>query len=164
MSWNTLYSTGFYTGGGGGGLGGCPPNKIKPCLIFNSIQAYPYSTYRQVEISFLGMPQIAHFQVEKWKSSLPKKKLPLPHPPPARSLRSLGLGHFTPSQRLRLRHCYTVCTRLHHFKLKSAKAPYRGGGGGTSPSLASLARALVRTWSYQGGLRDGVPTSNNKFK
>ena len=26
---------------------------------------------RQVEISFLGMPQIAHFQVEKWKSSLP---------------------------------------------------------------------------------------------
>ena len=29
------------------------------------------STSRQVEISFLGMPQIAHFQVEKWKSSLP---------------------------------------------------------------------------------------------
>ena len=36
-----------------------------------SWHAYPYSTCRQVEISFLGMPQIAHFQVEKWKSSLP---------------------------------------------------------------------------------------------
>ena len=33
------------------------------------------------------MPQIAHFQVEKWKSSLPS---PLPHRPPARSLRSLA--------------------------------------------------------------------------
>ena len=36
-----------------------------------SWHVYPYSTCRQVEISFLGMPQIAHFQVEKWKSSLP---------------------------------------------------------------------------------------------
>ena len=35
-----------------------------------SWHAYPYSTCRQVEISFLGMPQIAHFQVEKWKRSL----------------------------------------------------------------------------------------------
>ena len=33
-----------------------------------SWHAYPYSTCRQVEISFLGMPQIAHFQVEKWKT------------------------------------------------------------------------------------------------
>ena len=49
--------------------------------MFNSIQAYPYSTFRQVEISFLGMPQIAHFQVEKWESSLPS---------PAPSLRSLA--------------------------------------------------------------------------
>ena len=44
------------------------------------------STCRQVEISFLGMPQIAHFQVEKWKCSLPwegghRSAL---HPPPAR--------------------------------------------------------------------------------
>ena len=96
--------------GGGGGLGGrLPPpppppqkKKIKPCLIFNSIQANPYSTCRQVEISFLGMPQIAHFQVEKWKSSLPWEgggvHTPLPHPPPrsvatlprAWSLRSLA--------------------------------------------------------------------------
>ena len=38
------------------------------------------------------MPQIAHFQVEKWKSSLPwgREDTPLPHPPPARSLRSLA--------------------------------------------------------------------------
>ena len=37
------------------------------------------------------MPQIAHFQVEKWKSSLPwEVGHPLPHPPPARSLRSLA--------------------------------------------------------------------------
>ena len=50
-----------------------------------SWHAYPYSTCRQVEISFLGMTQIAHFQVEKWKSSLPW------HPPPtARSLRSVA--------------------------------------------------------------------------
>ena len=34
-----------------------------------SWHAYPYSTC-QVKISFLGMPQIAHFQVENWKSSL----------------------------------------------------------------------------------------------
>ena len=66
-----------YWGGGG------PPNKIKPWLIFNSIQAYPYSTC-QVEISFLGMPQIAHFQVEKWKRSLPW------HPPPTPSPRSVA--------------------------------------------------------------------------
>ena len=72
-----------------------------------------YSTCRQVQISFLGMPQIAHFQVEKWKSSLPWEGThPLPHPPPARSLRSLGLGRFAPSQKLcppkcfgSLRHC-----------------------------------------------------------
>ena len=52
---------------------------------------YPYSTCRQeIEISFLGMTQIAHFQVEKWKSSLPWEG-GVPHPPPARSLRSLGL-------------------------------------------------------------------------
>ena len=52
-----------------------------------SWHAYPYSTCRQVKISFLGMPQIAHFQVEKWKSSLPWEG---GHPPPpARSLRSL---------------------------------------------------------------------------
>ena len=58
--------TGVLVGGGGGGRLPTPhPNKMKPCLIFNSIQAYPYSTCRQVEISFLGMPQIAHFQVEK---------------------------------------------------------------------------------------------------
>ena len=48
-------------------------------------------------MSFLGMPQIAHFQVEKWKSSLPWEG----GPPPARSLRSLGLGRFASSQRLR---------------------------------------------------------------
>ena len=79
---------------GGGGGERLPPNKIKPCLIFNSIQAYPYSTCRQVEISFLGMPQIAHFQVEKMRK-LPTVgdrgrggDTPLPHLSPARSLRS----------------------------------------------------------------------------
>ena len=50
-----------------------------------------YSTCRQVELSFLGMPQIAHFQVEKWKSSLPwEGGSPPPTPSPARSLRSLA--------------------------------------------------------------------------
>ena len=59
--------------------------------------------------SYVGMPQIAHQKM---------KKLPTmgggTHPPPARSLRSLGLGRFAPSQRLcpppprcfgSLRHC-----------------------------------------------------------
>ena len=85
---------------GGGGLGGpCPPNKVKPCFFF---QFHTYSTCRQIKISFLGVPQIAHFQVEKCKSSLPwEEGHPLPHPTPAPSLRSLGPGRFAPSQRLR---------------------------------------------------------------
>ena len=69
------------------------PSSWKNILFSRSVEswhAYPYSTCRQVEISFLGMPQIAHFQVEKWKSSLPWEGGPLPHPPPARSLRSLA--------------------------------------------------------------------------
>ena len=48
--------------------------------------AYPYSTCRQVKISFLGMPQIAHFQVEKWKSSLPWEGWHLPPTPSPRSV------------------------------------------------------------------------------
>ena len=65
-------------------------------------RTHNYSTCRQVKISFLGMPHIAHSQVEKWKSSLPwEGGHPPPTPsPPARSLRSLGLGRFAPSQRL----------------------------------------------------------------
>ena len=56
-----------------------------------SWHAYPYSTCRQVEISFLGMPQIAHFQVEKWK------KLPSVGggTPPSHTLPPLG--RYTPS-------------------------------------------------------------------
>ena len=55
-----------------------------------SWHAYPYSTCRQVQISFLGMPQIAHFQVEKWKSSLPwEGGHPLPTPPSPRSVATL---------------------------------------------------------------------------
>ena len=55
-----------------------------------SLQAYPYSTCRQVEMSFLGMPQIAHFQVEKWKSSLPwEGGPPTPYP---RSVATLPSG------------------------------------------------------------------------
>ena len=65
--------------GGGGGLG----------LIFNSIQAHPY-TCRQVEISFLGMPQIAHFEVEKLKSSLAWEGGTPPPPPPKPFLRSVA--------------------------------------------------------------------------
>ena len=45
--------------------------KIPFSRSVESWHAHPYSTCRQVEISFLGMPQIAHFQVEKLKSSLP---------------------------------------------------------------------------------------------
>ena len=64
--------------------------KIPSSRSVESWHAYPYSTCRQVEISFLGMPQIAHFQVEKWKSSLPWEG---GHP--------LPLGRHAPSQRLR---------------------------------------------------------------
>ena len=42
-------------------------------------------------MSFLGMPQIAHFQVEKWKSSLPWEG---GHPPPTLP----PLGRYAPSQ------------------------------------------------------------------
>ena len=82
----------WWGGGGGGGLG--PPSpppppqkkKIQPWLIFNFKQAY--STCRQVEISFLGMPQIAYFQFKKKKS----KKLPTVGggTPPSHTLPPLG--------------------------------------------------------------------------
>ena len=69
----------------------------KDPLSVESWHAYPYC--RQVKISFLGMPQIAHFQVEKLKSSLPWEgghPRPTPFPrsvatlPRAWSLRSLA--------------------------------------------------------------------------
>ena len=82
-------------GGGGGGAWGRlppppPPNKNNPCLVLNSIQAYPYSTCRQVEFSFLGLPQIAHSQVEM-------KKLPAVGggTPPSDTL--APLGRYAPS-------------------------------------------------------------------
>ena len=57
--------------------------KIPFSQLVESWHAYPYSTCRQVKISFLGMPQIAHFQVEKWKSSYRGRgDTPLPHPSP----------------------------------------------------------------------------------
>ena len=62
---------------------------------------------------------------------------PVPHPPPARSLRSLAkiappnvLAHYATA----------VCTRLHHFKQKSEKAPYRGRGDTPSHTLPPLGR------------------------
>ena len=73
--------------------------KIPFSRSVESWHAYPYSTCRQVKISFLGMPQIAHFQVEKLKSSLPWEgghHPPTPFPrsvatlPRAWSLRSLA--------------------------------------------------------------------------
>ena len=40
--------------------------RIPPPGLFSiAYKGLRYSTCRQVEISFLGMPQIAHFQVEK---------------------------------------------------------------------------------------------------
>ena len=62
-------------------------SKIPFSRSVESWHAYPYSTCRQVEISFLGMPQIAHFQVEIWKSSLAWEG---GHPPPTPSLRSVA--------------------------------------------------------------------------
>ena len=61
-------------------------------LSVESWHAYPYNTCRQVKISFLGMPQIAHFQVEKWKSlvaSLPSQRL---CPPPPNVLAHYATG------------------------------------------------------------------------
>ena len=102
-------------GGGGGGLNPLnppPPRRsatglgaLAPQIKLNHVcflQFHTYITCRQIKISFLGVPQIAHFQVEKCKSSLPwEEGHPLPHPTPAPSLRSLGPGRFAPSQRLR---------------------------------------------------------------
>ena len=50
--------------------------------------AYPYSTCRQVKISFLGMPQIAHFQVENEKAPYRGRGDTHTLPP---------LGHYAPS-------------------------------------------------------------------
>ena len=79
-----------------GGLGALAP-QIKLNHVF--FLQFHTSTCRQIKISFLGVPQIAHFQVEKMQ------KLPTvggeTHPTPAPSLRSLGPGRFAPSQRLR---------------------------------------------------------------
>ena len=79
--------------------------KIPFSRSVESWHAYPYSTCRQVKISFLGMPQIAHFQVEKWKSSLSWEGGHPPHPPPARSLRSLAKIVPPPQYFDSLRHC-----------------------------------------------------------
>ena len=95
-------------GYGFGGFSGTPPSEP------NLSRPTP-PPQGQVEISFLGMPQIAHFEIKK------NEKAPTvggEHPPPpARSLRSRGLGRFAPSQRLHpkisfgsLRHCMTVNT------------------------------------------------------
>ena len=86
-----------------------PSSWRKKIPFFRSVEswhAYPYSTCRQVEISFLGMPQIAHFQVEKWKSSLLwEGGHPPPTPSPARSLRSLARIAPPPKCFGSLRHC-----------------------------------------------------------
>ena len=69
--------------------------------LVESWHAYPYSTCRQVKISFLGMPRLHIFKSKNEKAPYRGKgDTPLPHPPPAWSLRSLGLGRFAPSQRL----------------------------------------------------------------
>ena len=81
--------------------------KIPFSRSVESWHAYPYSTCRQVEISFFGMPQIAHFQVEKWKSSLaPWDTLP-------------PLGRYAPSQRL----CPPKC--LAHYATVSRHIAFR---------------------------------------
>ena len=72
------------------------PRSFKKIPFSRSVEswhAYPYGTCRQVEISFLGMPQIAHFQVEKLKSSIPWEGGPPSHTLPP-------LGRYAPSQRL----------------------------------------------------------------
>ena len=53
-----------------------------------SWHAYPYRTCRQVEIPFLGVPQIAHFQVEKMKK-LPTVTPPSPPTPSPRLVATL---------------------------------------------------------------------------
>ena len=84
---------------------------LKKQNIYRSVEswhAYPYSTCRQVKISFLGMPQIAHFQVEKWKNSLPWDG---GHPPPTptpRSVATLPRKDCAPPPNV-LAHYATVC-------------------------------------------------------
>ena len=72
------------------------------------------------------------------------------------------LGRYAPSQRLRPQMfwlitplLYTVCTRLHHFKLKSAKVPYGGREGGTHtlPPLGRNAPSQRFTPKCFGSLR-----------
>ena len=66
--------------------------KIPFSPVGRIVTRVPNCTCRQVKISFLGMPQIAHYQVEKWKSSLPWEG---GHPPPTPS--RAPLGHYAPS-------------------------------------------------------------------
>ena len=91
------------------GGGACPTPQIKSNHDLFSIP-YKWLWYStcEVEISFLGMPQIAHFQVEKLKSSL--RWVGGHPPPPARSLRSFA-KIAPPKYFGSLRHCKSVtCT------------------------------------------------------
>ena len=142
------YATGVLVGGGGGlGALAPPPQKKK---LNHGLFSIPYkwlwySTCRQVEISFLGMPQICTFSSRKMKK-LPTVEGGNPHPPPARSLRSLWLGIWSlrslakiaPPPNVLAHYATAVCTRSHHFKLKSAKAPYRGRGSPPPPTPSPL--------------------------
>ena len=110
---------------GGGGLGApCPPNKVKPCFF----QFHTYSTCCQIKISFLGVPQIAHFQVEKMQK-LPTVGGGTPPPTPyprsiatlsrAWSLRSLAkiappnvFAHYATVRNVFKFHAYSVNIRL----------------------------------------------------
>ena len=65
--------------------------KIPFSRSVKSWHAYPYSTCRQVKISFLGMPRLHIFKSKNEKAPYRGRgDTPLPHPPPARSLRSLA--------------------------------------------------------------------------
>ena len=62
-------------GGGGGGLGALAP---PPPKLNHGLFSIP-----KVEISFLGMPQIAHFQVEKMRKAPYRGRGDTPPPTPS---------------------------------------------------------------------------------
>ena len=86
------------------------------------------------------------------KSSLPwEGDTPLQHPPPAPSLRSLGLGRFAHSQRLRPQ-MFWLITSLYRQKTPLKEALWGGGGSPPPPPimLFGVLPAHEEVWRHVG--------------
>ena len=130
-------------------------------ICFRVLKKIPFSRSVKSKFPSLVCPRLHIFKLKNEKAPYRGRgDTPLPHPAPARSLRSLGLGRFAPSQTLcppklfgSLRHCRGVLTPnlvgIFCTMYVLLKAKWKLGGSGSSSSvniyagLRSLLRALL---------------------